>query len=172
MANSEINDLTNKTTPVSTDEVEIQETAGGLSKKATVGNIAITVGSILFPVGSVYANYSSSTNPATLLGFGTWTAIEDVFIVGRGSTYAGTGGSATHTHPLSDNGQAQVEVTASGNTLIRQVTTDSWTSNERGDGTHNTDAAGRVLGAALRGSTDSGDNIPPYQAVYLWRRTA
>lgn len=40
MANSEINDLTNKTTPVSTDEVEIQETVGGTSKKSTVGNLA------------------------------------------------------------------------------------------------------------------------------------
>ena len=40
MANQEINDLTGKTTPVSTDEVEIQETGGGTSKKATVGNLA------------------------------------------------------------------------------------------------------------------------------------
>lgn len=28
----------------------------------------------LYPVGSIYINASSSTNPATLLGFGTWTA--------------------------------------------------------------------------------------------------
>jgi len=36
----EINDLTNKATPVSTDEVEIQETGGGTSKKSTVENLA------------------------------------------------------------------------------------------------------------------------------------
>ena len=29
----------------------------------------------LYPVGSVYINGSSTTNPATLFGFGTWTAI-------------------------------------------------------------------------------------------------
>ena len=40
MANSEINDLTNKTTPLSTDEVELQATGGGTSNKATVGNLA------------------------------------------------------------------------------------------------------------------------------------
>ena len=28
----------------------------------------------LYPVGSIYINATSSTNPATLLGFGTWTA--------------------------------------------------------------------------------------------------
>ncbi len=40
MANKEINDLANKATPVSTDEVEIQETGGGTSYKATAGNLA------------------------------------------------------------------------------------------------------------------------------------
>jgi hypothetical protein len=29
---------------------------------------------LLYPVGSIYTNASVSTNPATLLGFGTWTA--------------------------------------------------------------------------------------------------
>ena len=29
----------------------------------------------MYPVGSVYINATSTTNPATLLGFGTWTAI-------------------------------------------------------------------------------------------------
>lgn len=39
MANVEINDLTNKATPVSSDEFEIQETAGGASRKATLGAV-------------------------------------------------------------------------------------------------------------------------------------
>lgn len=30
---------------------------------------------IMMPIGTVYENYSNSTNPATLLGFGTWTAL-------------------------------------------------------------------------------------------------
>jgi hypothetical protein len=45
-----------------------------------------------YPVGSVYMNASNSTNPGTLLGFGTWTAI------GQGSVLlgAGTGGGGTY----------------------------------------------------------------------------
>ena len=35
--------------------------------------------SALYPVGSIYTNASNSTNPATLLGFGTWSA----FAAGR-----------------------------------------------------------------------------------------
>lgn len=39
MANIEINDITLKTTPVGTDEQEIQETGGGTSKKVTIQSI-------------------------------------------------------------------------------------------------------------------------------------
>ena len=39
MANKEINDLDAKASPVGTDELEIQETAGGDSKKATLANL-------------------------------------------------------------------------------------------------------------------------------------
>ncbi len=39
MANVEINDLPSKATPVVTDELEIQETAGGDSKKVTLQDI-------------------------------------------------------------------------------------------------------------------------------------
>ena len=45
-----------------------------------------------YPVGSIYMNASSSTNPATLLGFGTWVALG----AGRMLIGVGTGGGATY----------------------------------------------------------------------------
>ncbi len=39
MANVEINDLTAKTTPLRTDEIEVQATGGGASAKATFGDV-------------------------------------------------------------------------------------------------------------------------------------
>lgn len=36
-------------------------------------NLAEYVGPLLFPIGSIYTNAVDGTNPATLLGFGTWT---------------------------------------------------------------------------------------------------
>lgn len=39
MANVEINDLASKATPIGTDEIEIQETAGGTSKKTTIAKL-------------------------------------------------------------------------------------------------------------------------------------
>jgi hypothetical protein len=40
MANKEINDFTNKVTPLATDEVVLQATAGGTTQKATIANVA------------------------------------------------------------------------------------------------------------------------------------
>ena len=40
----------------------------------TVGGNTIATLANIYPVGSIYMNASDSTNPATLLGFGTWVA--------------------------------------------------------------------------------------------------
>lgn len=66
-----------------------------------------------YPVGSIYMNASNATNPGTLLGFGTWTALSEGRVLmgagtGGGGTYAAgaTGGSkdaitVAHTHTYS-----------------------------------------------------------------------
>lgn len=60
---------------------------------------------LVYPIGSVYINASDSTNPATLLGFGTWERVgTGRVMIDANSTYAAgsTGGSATHTHTTGD----------------------------------------------------------------------
>ena len=143
----------------------IEETDGKIS--ATAGTIDTTVttssdnlitsGAVktalnalmeaLYPVGSIYMNVTNGTNPGTLLGFGTWTAIEGRFIIGADSTYTagGTGGGATktigvnnlpaHTHSLSgitasiatDAALGNVTLSTSGS--VAGVGTYEWTSN-------------------------------------------
>ena len=137
-------------------------------------NSTLTILGLVYPVGSYYMNETNSTNPATLLGFGTWTAVTDKFIVARGSTYTGTGGSATHTHGLTD-GYAKIWTSdSSGRVFHREKTSvTSWT-NTTASGTSTPTTTGFSVsdGTELDGSTDSGDNIPPYQAAYVWKRTA
>lgn len=52
----------------------------------------------VFPVGAIYTSYNINTDPAQLLGFGTWVAIQGRFLLGASSAYpaASTGGAATH----------------------------------------------------------------------------
>jgi hypothetical protein len=73
---------------------------------------------LLYPVGSIYTNATSNTNPGTLLGFGTWVAFgAGRVMVGFDSgnalfdTAEETGGSAdaitvshTHTATVTDSG--------------------------------------------------------------------
>jgi len=52
----------------------------------------------VFPVGAFYTSYDINTNPAQLLGFGTWTAVQGRVLLSASSAYpaASTGGAASH----------------------------------------------------------------------------
>lgn len=55
----------------------------------------------VYPIGSIYLNATDATNPATLLGFGTWERLgQGRMMIDADTTYTagGTGGSATHDH--------------------------------------------------------------------------
>lgn len=145
----------------------------GAIQSESAATLAATIGALLFPVGSYYMNETNSTNPGTLLGFGTWTQITDQMIMAVGSTYGAstTGGSASHSHPLSNNGQAKIDVSAS-RIHIEAVTTASYTETIRRGGLTADTASTRTSGAGLTGDTDSTTNLPPYRTAYVWRRTA
>ena len=137
----------------------------------------------IYPVGSIYISVNS-TNPSTLFG-GTWEQIKDRFLLAAGDVYAAgdSGGSASHSHTLSNNGAACIgnhsNTTAfsSGN---RYKWKDYNTGNNMWTWTHNADATftsstdhynyGNFV--SLTGSTDTANSMPPYLAVYMWKRTA
>jgi hypothetical protein len=122
------------------------------------------------PVGSIYTNKTDSTNPATLLGYGTWTALTDVFLVSRGGTYTGTGGAATDsitiatanlpsTITLTDTGCGDLDNNVTGGSFLAGVASAS-------------DTRSVTVSTGGSGSAISVDTLPPYQAVYTWERTA
>jgi hypothetical protein len=143
--------------------------------------------SAAYPVGSIYVNASVSTNPATLLGFGTWEAFGAgrVMIGFNASdtlfdTLEETGGSkdavvVSHTHT------ATTTATDSGHThsvpLIQQVGTfgsqlhGAWNggSTTTTTGTANITASTTV---ASTGSSGTNANLQPYITVRMWKRTA
>jgi hypothetical protein len=139
---------------------------------------------LLYPVGSVYTNASVSTNPGTLLGFGTWTAF------GAGRVPVGfdsgnalfdsaeeTGGSAdaitvshTHTATVTDPGHLHTDNGAQ----LTFGTTSGPDSGQSWNASHNTGSATTGISVAISttGSSGTNANYQPYITVYMWKRTA
>ena len=135
----------------------------------------------IYPVGSIYISVSN-TNPKDLFG-GTWEQIKDRFILSAGDTYeaGSTGGSANHTHSLSNNGAACIgnysnTLAFSTGTLYAKDNKGSgawyWTHNADAEWTESNDKWSSLQWVGLAGNTDSAGALPPYLAVYVWKRTA
>lgn len=120
-----------------------------------------------YPVGSIYLSVNS-TNPAQLFG-GMWEQLKDRFLLAAGDTYAAgsTGGEAQHTLTVGElpnhrhtanvyNGEGGSEWSLRDNT--------SAVKNAFRDGKDG------LIGYA--GGDQPHNNMPPYLAVYMWKRTA
>ena len=173
----------------------LKVTKGGTGVGTTAAFAAV-MGALLYPVGSIYVNAAVSTNPATLLGFGTWTAYAaGRVMVGLDAsnsafdTVGETGGSAdaitvSHTHAFSATSGAMsanathshttdqfYNTTSSGNTLSRGGSANF--SYGSGTSTANIDHTHSVSGTTdSTGSSGTNANLQPYITVYMWRRTA
>lgn len=142
--------------------------------QAIKNEILAAVGDVLYPVGSIYISVND-TNPSTLFG-GTWEEIKGRFLVGEGSneqtgdallnlTAGATGGETNHTltvNEMPSHSHAQYVSANTGNQAWRVDYSKDAASNIYPQGC-NTGPAGGGL---------SHNNLPPYLAVYIWKRTA
>lgn len=107
----------------------------------------------LYPVGSIYINATNSTNPGTLLGFGTWVAF------GAGRVPVGFNAS----NPLFD---APEETGGSADAVVVSHTHTGTTGTESANHVHGTGTGGSFLtGSASSGTTgwQGGNNYTPVQ---------
>ena len=127
-----------------------------------------------YPVGSIYMSVNN-TNPGTLFG-GTWEQIKDTFLLACGSTYevGSTGGEATvslqvnnlpphdHTERLPES--FRISANAGSGGYVSDATNPK------------TPYAGGTYSSSVKTGTTGGgqahNNMPPYLAVYVWKRTA
>jgi len=147
-----------------------QSQSDNSTKLATTAYVDTAISNVdlasIYPVGSIYMNATSSTNPATLIGFGTWVA----FGAGRVpvgidatdtdfDTAEETGGAKTHTLTVDEIPAHTHSVPNSGS---QNNSFDSGTT-----------VGNDVTGTS--GSTGGGqahNNLQPYIVVYMWKRTA
>ena len=127
----------------------------------------------IYPVGSFYMSYNS-TSPASLFG-GTWVQMKDRFLIGAGSSYSvgTTGGETTHTLTVSEMPSHSHAFSSTGASLgaNSSVGTEHGATNAfYGTGSAYMWSFGTAVENTGGGSAHN--NMPPYIAVYMWRRTA
>lgn len=161
--------------------------ANGGTGVTTAAAITSLVGNLLFPIGAIYSS-TSSTNPGTALGFGTWAAFgagRTLIGNGGGFTAGTTGGSAdaiipNHDHNATFTGTALPTHQHSLNARFVGAggTTGGDLNKDYGTGAY-TDAvsAGTPSGTVTVANANGGQsvtnaNLPPYIVVYMWQRTA
>ena len=160
------------------------------------GGLNNSILNLIYPVGSIYMS-TSSVNPSNIFG-GTWEQIQGKFLLGCSENYLiGTeGGESTHTLttneiPSHTHSWSQSSCTNPGNhTHIVGADKDGGAGSNRYTVhiTNNNTASGQqyspVSGGAgshthtisgSNGQTGGGqshNNMPPYLAVSIWKRTA
>ena len=135
-----------------------------------------TILDLTYPIGSIYMS-TSSTDPSLLFG-GTWEAIQGKFLIGANSTYSAgsTGGNASHSHGLSAGyvKATYIWVENQNRWLMSRKSVGAYTANRyttTGSPTYADGNWGGIGdGIELGGTTDSSSNLPPYLAVYMWKR--
>jgi len=159
-----------------------QSTGNNTTALATTAFVQAALAA-MYPVGSIYTNASVSTNPATLLGFGTWTAFAaGRVMVGFDSgnalfdTAEETGGSAdavtvshTHTATVTDPGHLHTQTeynqpgignAGGGGARVNAVTANTGSA-----------TTGISVAVSTTGSSGTNANYQPYITVYMWKRT-
>lgn len=184
----------------------------GLGDLATedYADVLLLVKQAIYPVGSLYFNGTSATNPSSLLGFGTWEAYAagrvlvgvgtgtDVNTTDQSFTLGATGGEYTHGLTIAEIDHVHESPAVPRNSDTSGVSSSigltaysffGSSGNLRGYAISGgvatvfvnlyTLLTGRVQDGVFNGGTLSStitrtrhNNVQPYIAVHVWRRTA
>lgn len=122
----------------------------------------------IYPVGSIYISVNS-TSPAELFG-GTWEQIKDRFLLGASETYSSgsTGGEATHTLTVDE-----IPSHVHGQKVTNEVTSGGFSgrADYKLDSEHIAEYP-QKCSTLPAGGGHPHNNVPPYLAVYMWKRIA
>lgn len=139
--------------------------SGGIT--GIVSQLSETSGKVeIYPVGAIYLSVSE-TSPATLFG-GTWERLKDRFLLAAGNTYAAgaTGGEATHKLTINELPSHTFKLTTASGSNTGETNTNQLAIGKEGTTYSNSNAINSVGGGAAH------NNMPPYLAVYMWKRVA
>ena len=128
----------------------------------------------VYPVGSIYINASVSTNPGTLLGFGTWVAF------GAGRVPVGIDASQTEFDTAEETGGSKTHTLTESEIPSHRHQVGSQDSSAGNGGAAGNQEFVRDFGSGIgnpcntsfTGGGSAHNNVQPYIVVYMWKRTA
>lgn len=137
---------------------------------------------MIYPVGSIYISINN-VNPSVMFG-GTWEQIKDVFLLGAGSTYSAgsTGGEANHALTQSEIPSYPIgnlpeivpgnhgNLANGGIVATNLVETSPTNPGLKSNGNGITSGTQYSYMIYSNGGVKPHNNIPPYLAVYIWKR--
>lgn len=145
---------------------------------STIGKIKVggTIYDIAYPIGSIYLSVND-TSPAGIFG-GTWERIKDRFLLAAGDTYAAgsTGGEEQHKltvdemprhrHSSDDSNLGYAGDVVDRDRFVLWLNKGTVDTNAPETGEN-----GRVKTSWV-GDSQPHNNMPPYLAIYAWKRIA
>jgi hypothetical protein len=172
---------TSPTASAGASSTQIATTAFVTTALTNYNTVVDTLLQALYPVGTIYTNATDGTNPATLVGFGTWSAFGTgrvLVAIDSGNTLMDaaeeTGGSAdtvviAHNHTLTDPGHIH---SVSGTRNYNQTDDRNGSESTRLGAQVDTDSATTGITLASAGVAGTDLNYQPFITVYYWKRTA
>ena len=162
-------------TPSATKWNYLGENDAGLKDGELIDNDAILnrhiadeVRSAIWSVGSIFIS-AVETNPASLLGFGTWAA----FAAGR--TLVGIDATQTEFDTLEETGGEKTHTLTVAELAAHTHSIEAHVGDTAGAG-YVTDTSYPTISAypntGSAGSGSAHNNLQPYIVVYMWKRTA
>lgn len=139
--------------------------------KTDIGVDVSSLVDLFYPIGSIYMSTNQTDNPQSRFSGTYWLPIYDRFLLGAGNAYKAkaTGGEATHTLTVSeipshyhdeylgnDGGSDSAPSGYGGWPNVNYTSSKTWW------------ATGSKT--SMAGSGGAHNNMPPYYAVYMWRR--
>ena len=126
------------------------------------------IGSIIMGTGD---NFATQTAVQAIYN-GTWEQIKDVFLLAAGDSYeaGSTGGEATHTLTVDELAKHSHDIIADGNgKFVGYNSGNVGNYYVRNDYTDSNDIGNQYVTDKVGGNQPH-NNMPPYLAVYMWKR--
>ena len=128
---------------------------------------------LIYPIGSIFISIND-TNPFEAMGVGTWEKIENRFLLAASDTYNGgtIGGESEHTLTL-DEIPTHTHATRSGsNPTTTETPNTKWGFQDCILYTEAEKSLRYIGTLSDEGGGNAHNNMPPYLAVYMWKRIA